>query len=60
MLSKDPNILLSYINTQLRDNYESLDDLCKSLGLDESEISQTLAGIGYGYNDGLKKFIPHG
>ena len=30
MLPQDPVILLSYVNTQLRDHYASLDDLCKS------------------------------
>ena len=34
----DPAILLSYINTQLRDNYPSLDELSKSLSVDENEI----------------------
>ncbi len=31
-LPKDPNILLSYINTKLRDDYTSLDALCDDLG----------------------------
>ncbi len=34
-LPKDPVILLSYINTQLRDFYPSLDELCKSLCIEE-------------------------
>ena len=28
MIPKDPVILLSYVNTQLRDYYESLEALC--------------------------------
>ena len=28
MLPKDPYILLSYLNTQLRDNYPSLEEFC--------------------------------
>ena len=43
----DPVILLSYINTQLRDNYPSLDELSKSLSVDENEIKSKLASIGY-------------
>ena len=31
MLPQDPNILLSYINTKLRDQYPSLDALCDDL-----------------------------
>jgi hypothetical protein len=59
-LSGDPNILFSYVNTQLRDNYDSLDDMCKSLGLDEDEIRQKLAGIGYQYSEEQNRFIPVG
>ena len=57
-MPKDPNILLSYINTNLRDNYDSLGELCSSLDLDESEIKTSLRGIGYEYDAGLNKFIP--
>ena len=57
-MPKDPNILLSYINTNLRDTYDSLDELCRSLDLDETEIRSSLRGIGYEYDEGLNKFIP--
>ena len=57
-MPKDPNILLSYINTQLRDTYDSLEELCRSLDLDESEVMSSLNGIGYEYDEGLNKFIP--
>ena len=57
-MPKDPNILLSYINTQLRDTYDSLEELCRSLDLDEIEIRNSLGGIGYEYDAGLNKFIP--
>ena len=30
-LPKDPMVLLSFINTKLRDDYPSLDELCSSL-----------------------------
>ena len=53
----DPAILLSYINTQLRDNYPSLDELSKSLSVDEKEIKSKLSSIGYEYNAELNKFI---
>ena len=49
----DPAILLSYINTQLRDNYPSLDELSKSLSVDENEIKSKLSSIGYEYNADL-------
>ena len=57
-MPKDPNILLSYINTHLRDAYDSLEELCRSLDLDEIEIRTSLQSIGYEYDAGLNKFIP--
>lgn len=55
-IPNDPAILLSYINTQLRDNYQNLDDLCKTLDLNKTEIIQKLKTIGYGYDENLKRF----
>ena len=37
-IPKDPIMLMSYINTQLRDNYSSLTEFAKSNDLDEEEI----------------------
>lgn len=45
-IPKDPMILLSYINTQLRDNYSSLEELCQAMDLDEDQIKKTLSDIG--------------
>lgn len=56
-LPKDPVILLSYINTQLRDFYPSLDELCKSLLVEELTITDKLLSIGYKYNKDLNKFV---
>lgn len=56
-ISKDPVMLLSYINTQLRDNYSSLDDLCKSLDLSEAEIKESLIKINYEYDQEKNQFI---
>lgn len=53
----DPMILLSYINTQLRDNYQSFDELCKTLCVDGEEIKTKLALIDYKYDEQLNKFI---
>lgn len=56
-LPQDPVILLSYINTQLRDFYPSLNDLCKSLCIEETRVTKKLLSIGYKYNNELNKFI---
>ena len=55
-LPKDPMILLSYINTQLRDNYSSLTELAKSAGVDESEITEKLSQVGYKYDEAGNRF----
>lgn len=47
MLPQDPNILLSYVNTKLRDEYASLDELCSGLGVDPAELMKKLAGCTY-------------
>ncbi len=57
MLPKDPFMLLSYVNTQLRDNYESLDELCSSLGVSKDTILDALSKAGFKYDESLNKFI---
>lgn len=56
-IPNDPVILLSYINTQLRDNYPSLKELCKAADCDENDITSKLSAIGYEYNSEYNKFI---
>lgn len=57
MIPKDPAMLLSYVNTQLRDHYPSLDDLCRSLDLDQQQIISALAAIQYHYDAGRNQFL---
>ncbi len=56
MLPKDPNMLLSYINTGLRDKYEDLEDMASSEGFDKTEITEKLKAAGYKYSEELKRF----
>lgn len=56
-IPNDPMILVSYLNTQLRDFYPSLTELCKSLDLSEEEISAKLADIDYHYDSSKNQFI---
>ena len=59
MLPQDPVILLSYINTQLRDNYSSLDNLADGLDLDSAQKEDLIAKlktIGYEYDETLNQF----
>lgn len=56
MLPGDPYMLLSVINTKLRDEYSSLDSLCDGLDVDKSEIVEKLAKAGFSYNEDLNQF----
>lgn len=55
-IPKDPVILLSFINTQLRDNYSTLDALCDHMEIDKKELVEKLRKINYEYNSDLNKF----
>ena len=57
MIPNDPMILLSYINTKLRDDYPTLDALCEDLQADRTEIEAKLKAIDYTYNAELNKFV---
>lgn len=57
MIPKDPMMLLSYVNTQLRDFYPSLDALAEGLELDKDELVEKLKGVGYEYDAQLHKFL---
>ena len=56
MLPSDPVMLLSYINTQLRDKYNSLDALCDDMDVSAEDIKSKLADIDYTYTEELNKF----
>lgn len=55
-LPQDPVILLSYVNTQLRDFYGSFQDLCDDRGIAGGEIKEKLAAIGYRYSKEHNRF----
>lgn len=57
MLPQDPNILLSYLNTKLRDQYPSLDALCDDLDVSKAELTEKLAAAGYRYDAAQNRFV---
>lgn len=57
MLPKDPVMLLSFINTKLRDFYGSLELLCEEMDADAQEITDKLAAIGYHYDRAKNQFV---
>ncbi len=50
-------MLLSFVNTQLRDNYPSLDEFCSSFGVDRGEIEEKLRKIDYMYDKDNNRFV---
>ncbi len=56
-LPKDPMILLSYVNTQLRDEYASLDDLCAGLDVVKEDLVKELAKVNYTYDEKRNAFV---
>lgn len=55
-LPNDVNMLFSYINMKLRDDFNSLEELCKSLDIDQQELESKLKTAGFEYNRELVKF----
>ncbi len=56
-LPGDPVILLSVINTKLRDYYPTLDALCDDMQIDRKELSEKLDLIDYEYDAGRNQFV---
>ena len=55
-LPKDPVMLLSFVNTQLRDNYSGLKELAAAYDIDEKELCDKLAQIDYKYDETVNRF----
>lgn len=49
-------MLLSYVNTRLRDDFDSLDDMCLALGISRDELTARLAAAGFEYSPENKRF----
>ena len=56
MLPNDPMILLSVVNTKLRDEYDSLDKPCEDLDEDREALEKKLAAAGYRYDENVNQF----
>ena len=56
-LPKDPVMLLSVVNTQLRVSYPSLEELAKAHMISEDEIISKLKTINYEYNAERNQFV---
>ena len=57
MMPQDPMILYSWLNTKLRDEYPSLEELCAAEGADLNEITAALDAIGFSYDPQKNRFV---
>ncbi|NBH71890.1 DUF4250 domain-containing protein [Clostridiaceae bacterium] len=56
-IPKDPIMLLSYVNTQLRDFYPSLEALCEGKEIDGEQLRQKLEAVDYRYDKEKNQFV---
>lgn len=57
MLPNDPMILLSYVNTKLRDRDANLDQFCERENAEEQALCAKLAEVGYAYDPQRNQFV---
>ena len=55
-LPQDPMMLFSVVNMKLRDEYPSLDALCKGMDVDKDKLEAQLSAAGFEYNAAQNKF----
>jgi hypothetical protein len=56
-LPNDPILLLSVINTKLRDFYSDLDALCEDINEDRTALETKLDAVGYVYDKQRNQFV---
>ena len=56
MLPKDPVMLMSVLNTKLRDRYDSLEARCDDLELNRDELTARLHEAGIDYDPERNQF----
>ena len=56
-LPKDPVMLLSVVNTKLRDYYPNLEELAKAEDITVEELENKLKAINYVYDENRNQFV---
>ncbi len=56
-LPTDPLLLMSVVNTKLRDFYKDIDALCDDLNEDKTALEAKLAAAGYVYDRARNQFV---
>ena len=55
-IPNDQSIIMSYVNTKLRDHYPNLKELCAAEDIDENALKAKLSSAGFEYNESLNRF----
>ncbi len=53
----DPIILVSYVNTKLRDHFATLEEFCRTYEINETELRSTLSTVDYQYDETTNQFV---
>lgn len=56
-IPNDPVMLLSFVNTQLRDFFTTLDLFCENFNVNRSELEAKLKSIDYEYDSATNQFV---
>lgn len=55
-LPNDPVMLMSFVNTKLRDAYDSFADFCADYGVEADALKERLRAAGFCYNAAQNQF----
>ena len=55
-LNMNPTLLMSIVNTALRDDYDSLDSFCEDKDISKEELVEKLKNAGYEYIENINQF----
>ena len=55
-IPNDPHLLYSFVNTMLRDSYDSLDEFCAAYDADRDSIEAKLQTAGFEYDEQSNQF----
>ncbi len=56
-IPQDPIILVSYVNTKLRDQFATLEEFCRTFDVNEEELRETLDSVDYHYDETTNRFV---
>ena len=56
-IPQDPIILVSYVNTKLRDHFATLEEFCLTYDVNENELRSTLSSVDYQYDEITNQFV---